>query len=107
MKRFLGSLTAILTITTSQASTNLNGSALYGNPTPIVAPHRTVIRSVPAHVSARLCQFVRQAGRAENALVCRNAMFQFTAAMRALVTEAVVASDCDGVGHFRLRVGLA
>ena len=50
MKRLLGIMIAILTMT-SQASTIQNGNVLYGKPTAIVVQPKTAIRSVPAFVS--------------------------------------------------------
>ena len=52
MKRLLGTfLIATSTMMTSQASTQVNGNALYGNHIPIATPHPIAIRSGQAHVS--------------------------------------------------------
>lgn len=50
MKRLLGILIATMMTMISQASTNLNGSVLYGKPTATVAQQRIATRNVPARV---------------------------------------------------------
>ena len=51
MKRLLGIMIAILTMT-SQASTSQSGNELYGKPTVTVAQPKTATRNAPAYVKA-------------------------------------------------------
>lgn len=52
MKRLLVTLTAILMIGTSQASTNLSGNEPYGSLIVTATQPRTAIRNVPVHVKS-------------------------------------------------------